>query len=259
MADQPQPLPEKVIVVQKNGPYLVRGGIPLLERTQVVSAYGEPLTWKTLRVYPTPASYILCRCGKSKTLPFCDSTHKRIGFDGTDQADERPSAERKERFPGGSQIEVWHDDYLCMESGFCGTRFTTIKQLVLLTEEIGARSQVVAMVERCPSSSLTYRLQGEDRDIEPDYAQHIAYTVDILSSGPVRGAYWVTGGIPILRSDGKPLEILNRRTLCSCGLSQKRPLCDAAHRTSVEGKAGGPHPPWEARGRGPDNILPKDK
>jgi CDGSH-type Zn-finger protein len=247
MTEMERPVPEKVIIVQKNGPYLVKGGIPLFDKIQVVSEHGEPLTWKKGRSYAVGNSYLLCRCGKSSNMPFCDHTHAQIGFGGADQADERPTAERRELFPGGVQIEVRHDDTLCTESGFCGTRWTTIKQLILLTEEIGARSNVIAMVERCPSGSLTYRLQGGETDIEPDLPQAIAYTTDILSAGPLRGAYWVMGNIPIIRADGKPLEVRNRVTLCSCGLSKKKPLCDAAHRTTVEGKSVS-RPPWEDRG-----------
>ncbi|MBN1441020.1 MAG: CDGSH iron-sulfur domain-containing protein [Anaerolineales bacterium] len=246
MSEIAKPHPQKVIVVQRNGPYLVKGGIPLYDKIQVVSEHGEPLTWRKGKTYATGENYLLCRCGKSKTMPFCDGTHGKTGFDGTDTADERPTAERREPFPGGVQIEVSHDDYLCMESGFCGTRWTTIKQLVLLTGEIGARSHVVAMVERCPSGSLTYRLQGGEADIEPDLPQAIAYTADILSTGEIRGAYWVMGGIPILLSDGKPLEVRNRVTLCSCGLSKKKPLCDGAHRTKGGGESA-PRPPWEKR------------
>ena len=228
----------KVIIVQKNGPLLVKGGIPLVEKIQVVSEHGEPLTWKKGKTYTPGENYLLCRCGRSKTMPFCDGTHQKVGFDGTETADERPSAERQEEFPGGTQIYVRHDDYLCMESGFCGTRWSTIKQLILLTEEIGARSQVIAMVERCPSGSLVYGLQGEDHDIEPDLPQQIAYTTDVLAEGQVRGAYWVTGNIPIYLSDGKLIEIRNRVTLCSCGLSKKKPLCDGAHRGRLGNKNG---------------------
>jgi CDGSH-type Zn-finger protein len=233
MAEGGNPKDDKVIVVLRNGPYLVKGGILLADKTQVVTEHGEPITWKTGRTYETGESYILCRCGKSKTMPLCDATHNKIGFDGTETADERPSSERQEAFPGGKQIVVRHDDYLCMESGFCGTRWATIQQLILLTEETGARSQVIAMVERCPSGSLVYRLQEEERDIEPDLPRRIAFTTDILSEGEVRGAYWVTGGIPIRRSDGKPFEVRNRVTLCSCGRSKKKPLCDGAHRISA--------------------------
>jgi CDGSH-type Zn-finger protein len=230
MADTGQSPDEKVIIVQRNGPYLVKGGIPLVEKIQVVTEHGEPITWKKLRTYQTGGSYILCRCGKSKILPFCDGSHRAVGFDGTETADERSTAERQLEFPGAVQIYVRHDDYLCMESGFCGTRSSAFGPYVAKTAGTDFRSEVIAMVERCPSGSLVYGLQGEDRDIEPDLPVEIAYTTDILSTGPVPGAYWVTGYIPIRRSDGKPLEIRNRVTLCSCGRSVKKPLCDAAHR-----------------------------
>jgi CDGSH-type Zn-finger protein len=230
MAETEKPAEEKVIIVQRDGPYLVKGGIPLVEKIQVVTEHGEPITWKKGRTYPTGKSYILCRCGKSKTMPFCDGEHRRTGFDGTETADERPTAERQETFPGGVQIYIRHDDYLCNVSGFCGTRGSTMEQFVRRSEDTDVRSQVVAMVERCPSGSLVYGLQGEDRDIEPELPQSIAFTTDILSEGPVTGAYWVTGCIPIRRSDGKLLEIRNRVTLCSCGLSVKKPLCDGLHR-----------------------------
>ncbi|HSJ52250.1 MAG TPA: CDGSH iron-sulfur domain-containing protein, partial [Anaerolineae bacterium] len=45
------------------------------------------------------------------------------------------------------------------------------------------------------------------------------------------GPLWVTGGISIERADGKFFEARNRVTLCCCGLSKNKPLCDGAHRT----------------------------
>ena len=41
----------KRIVIQENGPYTVYGNIPLVRKTQVVSEYGEPLTWQTGKRY----------------------------------------------------------------------------------------------------------------------------------------------------------------------------------------------------------------
>jgi hypothetical protein len=36
------------ITITKNGPYIVEGNVPLVKKTQIVSEYGEPLTWQTL-------------------------------------------------------------------------------------------------------------------------------------------------------------------------------------------------------------------
>lgn len=224
---------EKKIVVQKIGPYLVYGGIPLVRKVQIVSERIEPLTWKKCETFQTAATYRLCRCGFSKNRPFCDGSHVNTAFDGTEIADPGPTVPRQQPFPGGTQIVVKHDDYLCMESGFCGNRWATISQLITKTDDSGVRGQVVGMVERCPSGSLTYAPGFGEDDIEPDYPVQIAATTDITSDGPVEGALWVTGNIPIERADGQPLERRNRVTLCSCGLSNKKPLCDGKHRKNV--------------------------
>jgi CDGSH-type Zn-finger protein len=222
--------PIQKISIRPNGPYRVEGGVPLVRKTQVVSEYGEPLTWKKDGAVETEDPYFLCRCGHSSAKPFCDSSHRRIAFDGTETADPRPSAERQEVYPGATGIDVRHDDALCMESGFCGTRLAAIARLVSQTDEPQVRAQVMAMIERCPSGSLVYALAPGEPDIEPDLPRQIALTTDVTSDGPVAGAYWVTGGIPVERSDGSPLETRSRVTLCSCGRSANKPLCDGAHR-----------------------------
>ncbi|NMB60586.1 MAG: hypothetical protein GYA12_15540, partial [Chloroflexi bacterium] len=84
--------------------------------------------------------------------------------------------------------------------------------------------------ERCPAGAYTYAMKEGEPDIEPDLPEQIAVTVDINSDGPVRSAFWVTGNIPIERADGKPFETRNRVTLCSCGESSNKPLCDGTHR-----------------------------
>jgi CDGSH-type Zn-finger protein len=56
------------ITPYRNGPYLVRGPIRLLDQ----EGNEVELARKTIA---------LCRCGKSRTRPFCDGTHKLIGFE----------------------------------------------------------------------------------------------------------------------------------------------------------------------------------
>lgn len=56
-----------VIIVRRNGPYRVQGSVTLQD------ADGN--------VIPVPGEvFSLCRCGESKTKPFCDGTHKTCGF-----------------------------------------------------------------------------------------------------------------------------------------------------------------------------------
>jgi CDGSH-type Zn-finger protein len=224
---------EKRIVVTEDGPYVVHGGIPLVAKIQVVSEYGEPLTWQTGASFDVPETYELCRCGQSSFMPFCDVTHALIDFDGTETADTGVTAERQHVYPGGTHIVVKRDHSLCTNAGFCGNRLTRVKEMVAETGDTQVRAQVMAMIERCPSGSYVYALEQDGPDIEPDLPQQVAVTTEITSQGSVAGPLWVTGRIRIERADGQPMETRNRVTLCCCGLSDNKPLCDGSHRESA--------------------------
>ena len=228
----------KRIVVIRNGPYSVEGDVPLVSKTQVVSEEGEPLTWqKDGAIATDEGDYILCRCGQSSTAPFCDGIHREVGFDGTETADTGTTERRQMRFPRSTHILVKKDASLCMTSGFCGLADANLDQLVAGTRDTKTRSLVIAMIERCPAGALTYRIEADGPDIEPDLPQQVAVTTEITSDGPIVGPLWVTGGIPVERSDGQPFETRNRVTLCNCGHSGNKPLCDGAHRTMAEREA----------------------
>jgi CDGSH-type Zn-finger protein len=63
------------IKVRDNGPYKVTGPIRLIDADG--SEFELPDDGKPI---------VLCRCGGSETKPFCDSSHKRNGFDACDRA-----------------------------------------------------------------------------------------------------------------------------------------------------------------------------
>lgn len=54
------------IVVIKDGPLHITG-VTSIEKSDGTAIDGADEVW-------------LCRCGHSKTKPFCDGTHKKIGF-----------------------------------------------------------------------------------------------------------------------------------------------------------------------------------
>jgi len=163
----------KRIVVIKNGPYSVEGDIPLVSKTQVVSEYGEPLTWKKDgAVAVSEGEYHLCRCGQTGNSPFCDGSHRKVGFDGTETADTGSTEMRAVKYPRGTHIIVRKDSSLCMLSGYCGMHDTGMNQLVAATNDTKTRSLVMAMVERCPSGALTYRIEAVDGDAPPVTVTH---------------------------------------------------------------------------------------
>jgi CDGSH-type Zn-finger protein len=220
----------KRIVVRVNGPYVVRGGIPLVRKADVVSEHGEPLAWQKGEPIETKDTYLLCRCGRSNKKPFCDGAHTEAGFDGTESADTRPTAERQVVHEGGTNIVVKRDYPLCTDAGFCANRTTSVEKMVPHTDDTNVRSHVIAMIERCPSGSYTYSLEEGGPDVEPDLPRQIAVVTETTWAGPIAGPLWVTGYIVVERADGQPLETRNRVTLCRCGRSRQKPLCDGTHR-----------------------------
>jgi CDGSH-type Zn-finger protein len=207
------------ITVAPNGPLLVQGAVPIVRRRAVESEHGEPLAWETVGEIDAGDRAALCRCGQSGRKPFCDGTHARVGFEAEDRAtgtyDERASE------LGGVGFTVRDDRSICVHAGFCGTRVANVWGQVPKTDDTTVRAQVIAMIEHCPSGALTYRFDPDGSDVEQLLAAAIAVTDD--------GPLWITGGIPVSTATG-PIESRNRVTLCRCGASANKPLCDGSHK-----------------------------
>lgn len=206
------------IKVTDGGPYVVSGGVPLTRKRPVLSEHDEPLTWKTEAIEEDRATFRLCRCGQSGNKPYCDGTHASADWDGSDHAPESHYADRAKSL-GGVGIEIFDDRSTCAHAGFCGNKVTNIWKMAAETGDSRVRAQAMAMIENCPSGALSFAVEGEA--IEPDLPAEISVTAD--------GPLWVSGGISVTRSDGSTLEARNRITLCRCGQSGSKPLCDGSH------------------------------
>jgi CDGSH-type Zn-finger protein len=214
MADTPR------IEIQANGPYVVHGDVPLNEMAPVHTFNGEPVAWHDLGEVPSDDQPVyLCRCGHSASKPFCDDSHLRVGFDGTETADRGPFADRAEveEHDGHAFAD---DGSLCVSAGFCGTRTTSVWNLLEESNDPAALDRMREMIWNCPSGRLAL-LAANGATTEPDLPQSIAVT----PGGPL----WVRGGIPVIGADGQSWETRNRVTLCRCGQSSNRPFCDRTH------------------------------
>jgi CDGSH-type Zn-finger protein len=65
------------ITVRKNGSYCVEAPAGMVELVDA-NGNGYDLAGKI--------TFSLCRCGASATKPFCDGTHRRIGFQAAEEA-----------------------------------------------------------------------------------------------------------------------------------------------------------------------------
>jgi CDGSH-type Zn-finger protein len=214
------------IVVLRDGPYVVYGGVPLRRKRKVVSAENNALTWKTGDPLETEDTYALCRCGHSGTKPFCDGTHALIGFDGTESASVQPYRELQ-HVHDGVGISAQRVGELCVHAAFCIGRTRPIAAMLADTGDSDVRSDVMGRIDHCPSGSYSYALERGGETIEPDLPQAVSV---LEEENGLASALWVTGEVPVLRSDGLPLETRNRMTLCRCGHSGNKPLCDGTHR-----------------------------
>jgi CDGSH-type Zn-finger protein/nucleotide-binding universal stress UspA family protein len=206
------------ITVTPNGPYEVSGDLPITPKRAVLSTQGEPLTWATEDRLPHDSPTFLCRCGRSESKPFCDGHHLIVGFDGTETASTEPFMEQSKTYEG-TGITVHRVGRICEHASFCANKLTDWYQMLPDTDDTNVRAQVIGMIEHCPSGALVSEIDGEI--IEPDIPRAVSPVED--------GPYWVTGNVTIMRSDGIPLETRNRVTLCRCGESKNKPLCDGTH------------------------------
>lgn len=215
---------EYKILVREKGSFRVMGGVPLIRRAPMKTAYGEPVDWDYVGTgeqerIETDESYSLCRCGQSKNKPFCDGSHREAtDIDFSLTADRGVSAERRETLEGEG-ITLTDDTSLCANAGFCGTRLVNVWKMMERSGDPEVRERILRMVANCPSGRLEAYVNGEL--VEPEYTPSIA----VVPNGPL----WVRGGIPIEAFDGYVYEVRNRVTLCRCGMSKNKPFCDGTH------------------------------
>jgi CDGSH-type Zn-finger protein len=212
------------ITVTRNGPYRVRGAVPLARQTIVADEEGSSIAWEQGETFDTPEEYALCRCGRSRNKPFCDDSHVRAGFDGTETASRQPYlAQAGEQ--DGPRVRLTDAEALCAFARFCdfgGQVWNLVER-----DDTEAAGLAVREAGLCPSGRLVVWDGYSKEPIEPDLAPSIGVVEDPAQG--VSGPLWVRGGVPLYSADGYEYETRNRITLCRCGASGNKPFCDGTH------------------------------
>jgi CDGSH-type Zn-finger protein len=219
------PVAAATVQIAKDGPYLVAGSLPLHTETIGTNREGDSVKWEPGTKYPARTNYALCRCGHSAQKPFCDGTHAKVKFDGTETASHESYRDQAE-LSKGPMLSLTDAESLCAFARFCDPK-GRIWNLVNQTDDPAARKDFVQEACDCPSGRLVAWDNATGKPVEPKYEPSIALIEDPdkKCSGPV----WLRGGIQVIGADGFKYEVRNRVTLCRCGASQNKPFCDGQH------------------------------
>ncbi|MDJ0621779.1 MAG: CDGSH iron-sulfur domain-containing protein [Desulfocapsaceae bacterium] len=171
-------------------------------------------------VIETPRVCSLCRCGESAMKPLCDGTHATVGFDGTREDSEKAEIEHYE----GKEITIVFDRYLCMGAGYCGELepvFGTHDEPKYEPDE-GSVEDIIATIKKCPSGALSYIIDG---------VHHKNYFKVTQIAVEKDGPYNCEGDIGLIDDQDSDtlLPDADHYTLCRCGGSKKKPICDGSH------------------------------
>ena len=213
------------ITVTKDGPYLVSGGPALSEQWIVTNDEGDSLDYREGKQYPTQPQYALCRCGHSGNKPFCDGSHKKVKFDGSETASRQPYLEQAETIEGPA-MTLTDAENLCAFARFCDVK-GRIWNLINQTDDPEARRLVEHEAGHCPAGRLVAWDRSTGKPIEPQFTPSLGLIEDTAKK--VSGPIWVRGGITVVGADGKAYEVRNRQALCRCGRSSNKPFCDGSH------------------------------
>ncbi len=213
------------VQVLKNGPYIVSGNVTLFPATIKCDHKGIPAKWEIGAKLKTTQSYTLCRCGQTKTKPFCDGTHVKIDFDGTETSDNEPFDKMAKEIVGPT-LELKDAEILCASARFCH-RGGDIWPQIPKSDNPELKQNAIRNACDCPSGRLVIVDKATGKKVEPSLEKSIGLIED--PSKGVDGPYWLRGGIPVYSAEGKLYEVRNRVTLCRCGKSTNKPFCDSSH------------------------------
>lgn len=216
---------EKRVHIISDGPYEISGNIPLCQKATLAGENEVSEAWIPGKTFDNVGeSYYLCRCGHSKTKPFCDGSHVHTQFKGTETANHNFDDDSITKYEGET-LDLYDNESLCSLARFCD-RGITAWDAVEASGNPENRALAIEEVHNCPSGRLILT-EKDGTPVEEAYEQTIVVTQDTAYN--CHGPLWVTGNIAVQSANFQEYTKRNRMTLCRCGESSNKPFCDSAH------------------------------
>ncbi|MGI6395072.1 MAG: CDGSH iron-sulfur domain-containing protein [bacterium] len=194
------------ITVAKHSPY-VASDIP-----KMVNGDGKEL--------PVKSTFVLCRCGKSKEMPYCDGAHTETGLNMVKAPDRIP--DRNKNYYG-EEITVHFNYGVCSHDGACLKLKPVFKvnRRPWILPDLGSREAIIETIKKCPSGALSYTVDGTTHK---DFFKREPL-IRVAPGGPLM----IEGGIELKDDQDSCPETKEHYCLCRCGDSKNHPFCDGTH------------------------------
>lgn len=193
------------ISTSKNGPLVVKN------LQNIIQSNGS--------VFPIRDKAVaICRCGDSKSKPFCDGTHGKTGW--TDNKLNGRQLRKTDTYVG-KKITIHDNRGICAHVGYCTSGLPRVFRMGVepwIDADAETTEKIIETVKKCPSGALSYSIDGILYDKYSDHPD-----IKITKDGP----YFVRGNIE-LHDEDRP-ESNEHFALCRCGKSRNKPYCDGQH------------------------------
>ena len=174
---------------------------------------------------PVTGNLFLCRCGQSKKQPYCDGTHKKVGF-----SDQKEIEQEIIQQYDGLEISVTFNRSICSGAARCVEEYGHIYDSSSSTNWIfpnsGTIEEIIKSVHNCPTGALSYKIN--DKRVFEEYGK---VSLQIVEKGPLN----VKGCVDLGSVKFSKYANKQKFALCRCGASKNKPFCDYSH-ASLEGE-----------------------
>ena len=209
--DREQPVRARLSPM-KDGPFAYIPAGERGEEAELIDALGES-TALDRRV-------LLCRCGGSKAMPYCDQTHQSNGFTSERVRHVMPDNQADYQ---GEAITVHDVRGLCSHKSNCVNGAPEVfmtDERPWIRPDAADVEKVVEVVESCPSGALFYTLGGRVH-LDWDGPAQIVADPD--------GPFQLSGPIDLVDTELPKTTSTDHYSLCRCGGAKNKPFCDGSH------------------------------
>ena len=142
------------ITVTEKGPYLVTGNPPLAMQFIMPDSEGESWYFQEGRHFSTEKEpTALCRCGLSRSKPYCDGSHLKGEWDSAITSGEDRITDEVE-ITEGQRVTLNDNEKYCVFARFCHP-YGGVWDLTAASGDSQSRKLAVREASMCPSARLT--------------------------------------------------------------------------------------------------------